>query len=350
MVTDFISIIAVSSIARHFEESRSEALKDTPPSLQDCVVPALSRTSVAATANSNSTDNTSISTSTISGSSSGADTVLGLLSNYPPTVQQSTLRDKLGLLSNYPPTVQQSTLRDNRNEFVIPKPPPEIMSIPLGSLLIWNGTCLPSIPHLLGQGLMMNTGIVQVRLIQYAVSAKTLPFVYTAVGKKKLATFLRSEGIRVSRSADVTNIMAQYQQTRLGQMVVNVPPEVTHASISTTDPTRLVSQLFEQIHGGFIRTQLRELYLLLLAYHLTPNQTVRDLLIAIDLGQTRYINAALSFILQLLKLSPEDMDECITILGKQYKCKIPVGKFGFLASSLRETLWRELLVASGPSV
>ena len=331
MVTDFISIIAVSSIARHFEESRSEALKDTPPSLQDCVVPALSRTSVAATANSNSTDNTSISTSTISGSSSGADTVLGLLSNYPPTVQQSTLRD-------------------NRNEFVIPKPPPEIMSIPLGSLLIWNGTCLPSIPHLLGQGLMMNTGIVQVRLIQYAVSAKTLPFVYTAVGKKKLATFLRSEGIRVSRSADVTNIMAQYQQTRLGQMVVNVPPEVTHASISTTDPTRLVSQLFEQIHGGFIRTQLRELYLLLLAYHLTPNQTVRDLLIAIDLGQTRYINAALSFILQLLKLSPEDMDECITILGKQYKCKIPVGKFGFLASSLRETLWRELLVASGPSV
>jgi hypothetical protein len=197
---------------------------------------------------------------------------------------------------------------------------------------------------------MMNTGIVQVRLIQYAVSAKTLPFVYTAVGKKKLATFLRSEGIRVSRSADVTNIMAQYQQTRLGQMVVNVPPEVTHASISTTDPTRLVSQLFEQIHGGFIRTQLRELYLLLLAYHLTPNQTVRDLLIAIDLGQTRYINAALSFILQLLKLSPEDMDECITILGKQYKCKIPVGKFGFLASSLRETLWRELLVASGPSV
>ena len=226
------------------------------------------------------------------------------------------------------------------------------MAIPLNSLIIQHKQCLPSITHLFGWDLALQICEVQRRLIQHGLDDKHVPFRLTSLGDKRLRKFLRENGQVVTRSDDVPTVLAGFQQSRLAQLELCVPPLSPPLSLSTAtpqDPTDLVLGLFAQVRTGHIRTHLRQLYLILLAYFFVPEGTLVTLTSEINLAP-RFFNAALSFLYRLLSLKPVDMDMCIDLLSKRFRLEIPCARFPFLAKTLEDGTWKDALRASGPLV
>lgn len=265
-----------------------------------------------------------------------------------------------GTLVNHPLTSTGSDSDRSSRETLVnlpltptyPKPTAYLLAISLNSLIIQHEECLPSIPVLFGMNLAVSVCEVQQRLIQHGLDSKHVSVRLARLGDKRLRKFLRLNGQVMSRTDDVLAVLAGFQQRRLTELQRCVPSLSSPLSLpiaTPQDPTDLVLGLFAQVRAGHIRTQLRQLYLILLAYFFVPEHTLDKLATELNLTP-RYFNAALSFLYRLLSLTPVDMEACISLLSARFRLEIPCAKFAFLAKTLENDTWKDELTAAGPLV